>query len=297
MEELVKSSERLSFVFGGENTIDADVLTASLSSLVNAYRSSLIAQYPENEATVSINVCAFAEGSFDVQLESIIQLFPMVATSLPQAVECAKNFLEIIQLKRNLKGKKPSSVETENGMTRIVNAEGETNYFNSTVYNVFVNTPSIDGALSAVFDPLVSKPRPKVTIKTSKGNIEIPQKEFETMRIPIVDELEPIDSPKLETIVEEQLLLKSPDFLGNSKWSFHYDGKTIRAAIEDDTFMENVKRGKVKLSAGVRLPVKMLIQVYMNEKLDIERKVYIILEVTGDVIEPNDTDAEQLNLF
>lgn len=112
-----------------------------------------------------------------------------------------------------------------------------------------------------------------------------------------MDELDPIDDLKVESIVEEQLLLKSPDFLGNSKWYFHYDGKTIRAAIEDDTFTENVKRGKVKLSAGVRMPVKMLIQVYMNEKLEIERKAYTILEVTGDIIEPDDIDQGQLDLF
>ena len=61
--------------------------------------------------------------------------------------------------------------------------------------------------------------------------------------------------------------------------------------------MENVKRGKVKLSAGVRLPVKMLIQVFMNEKLEIERKSYTILEVTGDIIEPDDTEEEQIDLF
>lgn len=297
MEELVKSSERLSFVFGGENAIDADILTSSLGSIVDAYRSCLKAQYPENEATVSINICAFAPGSFDVELESIVHLLPIVATSLPTAVECAKNFIEIIKLKRDLKGKKPISVEKENGKARIVNSEGETNYYNSTVYNVFVNTPAIDSSLSAVFDSLAPSTRPKVTVQTSNGKIEIPQKKYTTMCIPIVDELEPVDDLKVESIVEEKLLLKSPDFLGNSKWSFHYDGKTIRASIEDEEFMENVKRGKVKLSAGVRLPVKMLIQVFMNEKLEIERKSYTILEVTGDIIEPDDTEEEQIDLF
>ena len=297
MEELVKSSERISFVFGGENAIDADVLTSSLVGIVDAYRSCIKAQYPENEATVSINVCAFAQGSFDVQLESIIHLLPLAAATLPQAVECAKNFIEIIKLKRDLKGKKPLSVGTENENARIVNSDGETNYYNSTVYNVFVNTPSIDGSLSALFDTLSPSTRPKVTIQTSQDRIEIPQKEYATMSIPVVEELDPIDNLKVESIVEEQLLLKSPDFLGNSKWSFHYDGKTIRAAIEDESFMENVKRGKVKLSAGVRLPVKMLIQVFMNEKLEIERRSYTILEVTGNIIEPYDTDYNQIDLF
>ena len=297
MEEMIKSSERMSFVFGGENTIDADVLTSSLGNIVDAYRSCIKAQYPENEATVSINVCAFVPGSFDIQLESIIHLIPLAADSLPKAVECAKNFIEIIKLKRDLNGKKPLSVDTEGGKARVVNSNGEVNYYNSTVYNVFVNTPEIDGSLSAVFDTLSPSMRPKVTIQASKDRIEIPRKEYATMAIPVVDELGSVDNLKMESIVEEQLLLKSPDFLGNSKWSFHYDGKTIRASIEDEGFMENVKCGKVKLSAGVRLPVKMLIQVFMNEKLEVERRAYTILEVTGDIIEPYDASKEQISLF
>ena len=95
----------------------------------------------------------------------------------------------------------------------------------------------------------------------------------------------------------ENLLLKSPDFLGDSKWGFHYDGKTIHASIEDGNFKQRVRSGKVILSAGVRIRSRMKIEVYMNEKLEIQRRNYTIVEVLGDVIEPSETDDEQQSLF
>lgn len=211
-----------------------------------------------------------------------------------------KNFIEIIKIKHELKGLKPKSVSVEDGKTRIVNSEGSISYHDCNVYNLYVNNPSIDGFLSNIFGTLSDSPRPAISFKAegkTPSTITIAENSYPEMKVPIVDELLSADLQIIESIVTEDLLLKSPDFLGDSKWSFHYDGKTIYASIEDDDFRQRVRSGKVKLSAGVRVPVQMKIEAYMNEKLEVQKRNYAIIKVLGDIIEPKESDDNQQSLF
>ena len=299
MDETIQMVGKMSFKFDGATSIDAELLTKSLSHVVRAYKDCITAQYGD-DAEISIDVCAFREGSFDVVLQSIVGLAPLAIQHVPQIVECTKNFIEIIKIKRELKGLKPKSVDVENGKTRIVNAEGDVAYHSCNVYNLYVNNPSIDGSLSNVFGTLADSTRPAISFKAegkAPSTVTISEDSYSEMKVPIVDELLPADLQRVESLVTENLLLKSPDFLGDSKWGFHYDGKTIHASIEDGNFKQRVRSGKVKLSAGVRIPARMKIEVYMNEKLEIQRRNYTIVEVLGDVIEPSETDDEQQSLF
>lgn len=60
-------------------------------------------------------------------------------------------------------------------------------------------------------------------------------------------------------------------------------------------FLQRVKSGEIKaLYAQVRVPVKMKIEVFMNDKLEIINKKHTILEVVGDIIEPE--SFEQLEI-
>lgn len=299
MDDTTRMVGRLSFKFDGATSIDADLLTQSLSHVVRAYKDCMAAQY-NDDAEISIDVCAFREGSFDVVLQSMVGLAPLVVQQAPQIFESTKNFIEIIKLKKELKGLKPKSVDIENGKTRIVNSEGNISYHDCTVYNLYVNNPSIDGSLSNVFGTLADSTRPAISFKAegkTPSTVTIPEDSYSKMKVPVVDELLPADLQRMESIVTENLLLKSPDFLGDSKWGFHYDGKTIHASIEDDDFKQRVRSGKVKLSAGVKIPVKMRIEVYLNEKPEVQKRIYSIIEVLGDIIEPSEVDDDQQSFF
>lgn len=122
MDDTTRMVGRLSFKFDGATSIDADLLTQSLSHVVRAYKDCMAAQY-NDDAEISIDVCAFREGSFNVVLQSMVGLAPLVVQQAPQIFESTKNFIEIIKLKKELKGLKPKSVDIENGKTRIVNSE------------------------------------------------------------------------------------------------------------------------------------------------------------------------------
>lgn len=290
---------KMSFKFDGETSIDVDLLTRSLYYVAQAYKSCMVAHYGD-DAEISIDICAFQPGSFEVILQSVVDIVPVVMSQAPHVVECTKNFIEMIKNKRELKGLTPKSVDSENGKTRIVNSEGNISYHNSNVYNFYLNNSAIDSSLSNAFAALAESLRPAVSFKAEDSTtttVTIPQEAYSEMRTPIVDEILPADLQRMESTVTEALLLKSPDFLGNSKWGFFYNGKTILASIEDESFKQRVRSGNVKLSAGVKIPVKMRIEAFLDEKLEVKKHNYTITEVLGDIIEPAGSNYDQQSLF
>lgn len=294
MEEKVQMLSNMSLTFEGQNSIDAEVLMSSLSGAIKAYRATLSAEYDGQGAEISLNIKAFAPGSVEVLLESVVGIVPIIAPYVPTLIDSTKTFLEIVKIKKELKGKKPQSVEQEGDKTKITNNEGETHYHDSTVYNFYINNPSIDAGLASMFSALGGSSRPAVSFSAHDKKIEIAEDDFQNMSVAVVDDLKKAECNKMESVVDAHLLVKSPDLLGNSKWDFHYDGKIIHAAIEDERFMESVRKGEIKLYAGVRLPVRMKIEAYINEKLEVEQKVYTVLEVIGDLIDSTDENPQLL---
>ena len=254
MEEKTQMLASMSLTFGGQNSIEADVLMASLDSALRAYKATLLAEYDGQDADITLNICAFALGSVKVLLESVVGIVPLIAPQVPTVIESTKHFLEIIKLKKELRGKKPCAVENEGGKVKITNQDGQIHYHNSTVYNIFINNPSIDAGLVRMFGTLAESQRPIVSFGAASEKVEIEKTAYSEMQMAIVDELKEVENHKIETVVNEQLLLKSPDLLGHSKWEFYYDGKVISASIEDEEFNESVRKGKIKLYAGIKIP-------------------------------------------
>ncbi len=292
MDEQVQMLGNMSLRFEGRDSIDLETLMSSLSGAAKAYKATLSATYADQGADIRLNVKAFAPGSVEVMLESVVSAAPVIAPMLPNVISCTKTFLEIVKLKKELKGKKPQSVEQEGKTTKITNHDGETHYHDSTVYNIYLNNPTIDAGLTSMFTALKGSDRPSVSFGTSQEHVQIEEYDYEAMNTSVVDELAEAEYQKMESVVEEQLLLKSPDFIGVSKWAFYYDGKIIHATIDDEKFMDSVRKGEIKLFAGVRIPVRMKIEAYFDEKLEIAKKSYTVLEVTGDLIDSSNESAQ-----
>lgn len=295
MDEQVQMLGNMSLKFDGKDSIDLDILMSSLSGAAKAYKATLYATYEDQGAEIGLNVKAFTPGSVEVLLESVVSAAPVIMPMLPNVITSTKNFLEIVKLKKELKGKKPQSVEQEGKTTRIVNHDGEIHYHDSTVYNIYLNHPEIDTGLTSMFTPLKGSDRPSVSFRTEQERVHIEEGDYEAMNTSVVDELAEAEYQKMESIVEEQLLLKSPDFIGDAKWDFYFNRKVIHATIDDDTFMDSVRKGDIKLFAGVKIPVKMKIEAYLNDKLETVKKKYTILEITGELIDSSD-DSGQLVL-
>jgi hypothetical protein len=107
------------------------------------------------------------------------------------------------------------------------------------------------------------------------------------------------ENPSVNTIrqkpIEVDLLLKKPDLLGDSKWQFVYN-KTIDAKIEDEDFLEKVRRGKISVRAGVKIPCLLEVEYDLNDGFDIIQKSekYNIKKILGEIIQPEEDKQESL---
>lgn len=286
MERDGRANEQLIFTFNGENNVDIDLLVNALNGISESYKNMIFSKCPE--AGVELKIEAFNKGSFEVIISSAVSMAPIIIPVTQTALSNVKLFLDIIKLKKDLKGKKPSKINTKGDKAEVINQNGETHYHNCEVTNIYMNNPLIDKGLTDLFSSLRdSKSRKAISIKSYDERVIIAEKEYENMSVNLVENSVDIESRHIKNQVRTNLLLKKPDLLGESKWQFQYEGKTISAAIEDKLFLKKVKSGEIKaLYAHVRIPVEMMIEVFMNEKLEIVNKKHTILKVVGDVIEP-----------
>ena len=61
----------------------------------------------------------------------------------------------------------------------------------------------------------------------------------------------------IENNVEQILMVRKPDFLGETKWDFRYQKRNISASIEDLTWLEQFQRGEIDIRPGDALRVVM----------------------------------------
>jgi len=84
--------------------------------------------------------------------------------------------------------------------------------------------------------------------------------------------------------------LKKPDLLGDSRWEFIFN-KAIYAKIEDQDFLNKVHNGTIKnLYAGVKIPCLLQVEYDLDKNSDLipNSDKYKILEITGDIVEPEE---------
>lgn len=292
MENPDLRSELLSLKFEGDTSIEADFLISSLSNMLLAYKLSISEMYEGLD--FNVNVKAFQPGSFEVVLDTVIDCAPAVLGYAPTVLECAKNFIEIIKIKRDMAGQKPAKVENIDGKTVVTTQNGTINYYNSPVYNIYTRDSQIDSALSRAFSSAESLQRPAVAVSGADCIVRVPEQEYKAMSTNIIDNKDEQKFLTTESDISALLLLKSPDLLGDSKWKFKYKGKQISASITDEEFKNRVKDGKIVVYAGVKVPVILHIEAIMNEDLQVVRRNYTITKVTGNIVEPQDYQGEQI---
>lgn len=278
--------ENLSFKFNGDNNIEVNLLINTLKGISESYKCVTKINNPETE--VELKIESFREGSFEVLLTAINTTAPILAPYVQSSLSNIKTFLDIIKLKKDLKGKKPLEVTQEEDKSKILNHHGEIHYHNCHVTNLYFNNPIIDKNITDIFSQLIeNNKREEVSISNDIENVVINEKEYSNMATILVETPQDIVLKKFEDIVEAELPLKKPDLIGESRWQFIYKGKAIDVTIEDKSFLHKVQTGKIrKLYAHVRIPVKMKVEVFMDDKFDEVSKKFTIIEVTGNIIEP-----------
>lgn len=92
------------------------------------------------------------------------------------------------------------------------------------------------------------------------------------------------------------LMIKRPDFLGDSRWEFRHDNRIFEARIEDQGWMTGFRGGSVSLQPGdaLRSIVRSTLRYgYDGEVVDSKHEIMRVLEVIrtirpsqGDLFRP-----------
>lgn len=281
-------TDDISIRFEGENAIDVRQLFGYITGLETAYRENLNAEY--HLPDMNLKVVAIEKGSFEILLQSAVALAPDLVTKLPTIITSFKEIMEMIKLKKELKGKKPESIDKENG--KIVNCDGEVSYHNCTVINNYFNNPTIDAGLTSAFSALGrgTERRNAVNLTTAQETLRVEEEHYHELATPIVSN--GIEDNKQIRVTDALLKICKLDFRGDTMWSFIDENEhKLSATIEDEYFIKRVRSGQIKLSANDVLKTRLRIEVTFNKFMDVDKKKYYIEKVYGTV---NEDQSEQL---
>jgi len=277
--------------FYGANNINATTLATSLNNIVGSVKDITKDLYPDADAT--LNVVSTKTGCFEIHLDTIIKYLPTIfdKDNIQIATNVIFTFLNILIVKKHLLGKPPKEIVSKDNSTQIKNQNDQSLSVPRNIAKIYFNSPVIDNRTINIFNSLKSdNNRDDLLIESSDGTtkIEFKKSEYDNMSVKIVEGIQSTQDVFTQ-VVEVSLLLKKPDLLGKSKWGFIYN-KIIEAEIKDHEWLEQVQKGFIKnLYAGVKIPVKLLVEVDLDEfKNPKGEPKYSILEVTGEIIEPTE---------
>lgn len=105
---------------------------------------------------------------------------------------------------------------------------------------------------------------------------------------------EPDSEQELHNESDLLLVIKKPDFLGNSRWEFRHGKTYIRAAIEDNVWLEQFQNGRFPVKPGDALKVRV---VFINKYDKNGKLVEAISKITKVYGVINRSSSETGNLF
>ena len=292
--EFLESIEDFEVSFGGKKSIDAKLFTSTIDDTIALIKASADATDPS--CFIKLEIKANKEGSFKTVIDVITKYSSDLLMVSSIASNVIQGFLNFILIKQHLKGKKAKKIESKDDEMAIQNQLDEVFKVPNRIGQTYFKDNRIDNLVVNITNNISSGNRDYLCVETKSGIVKIDKSEYDDMAVSVID-----DNPTAKTIknkpIDVDLPLKKPDLLGKSKWEFIYN-KKIEAKIDDEDFLARVRKGEIKnLYAGVRIPCRLQFEYDLDENHDMipNSDKYIILAITGDIIEPEE-DA-QISLF
>ena len=291
-ENFIESKESVIISFGGKNSIDAETFSQTIDSTIELLKESAFANDPT--CFIKLEIKANQAGSF----ETIIDVIIRHKNDLLKIPSIAKDILEVwlsfFLIKEHLKGKKAKKIESNQTETAIQNQENEIKKFSKKSGDIYFQNNKIDSLIINQFTNLSEDNRSNYIIKTSNAEIIINENSFENMKQPLVDENPIVKTVKQKPILVD-LLVKKPDLLGDSKWQFIFN-KNIEAKIEDELFLEKVRKRQIVILAGDKINCELEIEYDLTERLEMipKSEKYNIKKVNGEIIKPEEDNQKSL---
>lgn len=82
--------------------------------------------------------------------------------------------------------------------------------------------------------------------------------------------------------IDGEFIIKKPDLAGDSKWEVITD-KIIKAKIDDEHFVKDLKERRITLSCGDKIKATLLTKTHIDENLEIIESEYFLTNIQGIV--------------
>lgn len=298
-ESPIRSIAAFEFKLDGENVIDALLLSKTIQDV--AELTKLAAMLEDKDASIRMNVSAFKNGSFQIDFTAICDSVVNILKT-PEAVgglaltiiSVVKGYIEI---KKHLKGKEAKSVTPAEGdSSKIVveNCDGIVMLAPKSSEAVMKVVQIDNLTMNIAYYAQQHNPLGGFTITTPAGSVECTQDDVQKMAQPLPIVVE--ESTHKSCRVEAKLYIKKPALLGHSLWEFVYEGRAIKAKIEDEGFLESVSNGIVAMKAWDFIKATLKVENDFNTKGDIipGTDKYSVLRVNGGI--QHEKNHEQIML-
>lgn len=286
--------EAISFKFEGQvEEVDINTFTHVMMNYAKVVEAA--AKEVDENSPMRINVRAVKPGCLNVVLgiaqNYIGGLFTDPVTTRDTVVAVITIAGALYGFKKHLgkNGKIAKAQPTNNAQQiEITTDNGSTTIIDNHVYNIYINNPEVDRAINASFDTLENDERIESLLisKVSSG-----EKLFTATR----DEFAEIaNSPSFEgnntrhVVTNERLIVIKPvlEKTSRKKWEFLWKNISIKAAILDSSFIDNVLANQA-FGIGTVMDVELDITQEFSEDLQaFTNKKYEIKEVKNITNKP-----------
>lgn len=257
---------------GEQHQLDANVLISSLIHTTTIIQE--VNRYFDSGKKIEIKVKALEKGSFQINIELIETVIGSIKTIFTKEnIEIGSllitSFVGLIEIKKFLKGKKPTKIENKENKSVIFNENGDTLIIENSIINIYEQNATIKDALSQNFEVINNDPAIsafEVTDKNEKPLIRIEKEEFSDMSL------------KSEEILKDERILKEAatlnivrlSFEESLKWEFFFKGNRISAKINDPNFFNLIDKGEAFAKGDV-----LEVELQINQKWDGSVNTYI----------------------
>lgn len=267
--EYYQSNSVMTIKFGGTDEINTKLFTEFVDNTSFLLEESTRSIIPD--AKIKLNISAIRPGSFVFDLNTLVDAAPLTKEVFSIAASAVGVFLGILQIKKLLKGNKPDSI-VDSSEKVIIKKNTGTVTVDKRTYNMYVK-PEINVRVSNIFyDLYQDKTKESFEVKCDSikpnhdyaNHISIDSSEFHELAIP--EQFEVDDNAFIESFSSEtQLKIRKAILEGRSKWNFYNGTRAIDAAMLDEVFLLDVKKGKLVFSCGDRLNVTLKTEYQIDE--------------------------------
>lgn len=253
---MIMNTESMKIRIGGDNDIDLETLTNTLSSTIEALK--LIS----DDVLDDKDYCKFVvknveRGSFVLDIQTVSAIGTICSTILGPTKTALETFKAYWDIKTILKGNKPKSIE-KNGDYVTINAYDNTQVtVTNNVYNYYIGNQKMENSLSGIVKA-VERDEARTSISYDFDNGEsvfIPRDQFKQLSTPMDVRLIEDEVQSKSTISRTIVNVIKPDLQNSTKWELVYSGDSIKADIADCDFLEAVHAKFVEFTSMQEMDV------------------------------------------